>query len=158
MLAILIEVHILVVSYKKMMKVLHKGVAGILYKIDFSEVTGLQQKKSLARQPVLHLQNLETKCHKNSLTGSALFDTKLGLLKKVFCTDLPKRVGPRCYIDYKIDTEDTQPVNHNVYSLTSEQLKKQICQICYLEKQDLIHLSTSLWGAPVLFVKKKDGI
>ena len=60
-------------------------------------------------------------------------------------------------MDHRIDTRDAWPVNHNAYSLTPEQLKEQACQICYLEEQDLIQLSSSLWGAPVLFVKKKDG-
>ena len=92
----------------------------------------------MARQPALHLQNLETKWHEDSLTGSTSFDTELGLLKKVFQTDLPKGVGPRCYIDHRIDIKDTWPVNCNAYSLTPEQLKEQACQICYLEKQDLI--------------------
>ena len=60
------EADILVVSYKKTMKMLQKGAVGILYKIDTPEVTELQQRKSSARQPALHLQNLETKWHKDS--------------------------------------------------------------------------------------------
>ena len=157
LLANLMEANIPVVSYKKTMKVLWKGAVGILYKIDIPEVTGPQQRKSLARQPALHLQNLETKWYEDSLTGSTLFDTELGLLKKIFQMDLSKGVGPRCYVDHRIDTRDAQPVNHNTYSLTPEQLKEQACQICYLEEQDLIQPLLSLWGAPVLFVKKKDG-
>ena len=156
-LANLMEANIPVVSYKKAMKVLRKGAVVILYKIDTPEVTGPQRRKSLARQPVLHLQNLEMKWHKDSLTGSTLFDADLDLLKKVFRTDLPKEVGPRHYMDHRIDTRDARPVNHNTYSLTPEQLKEQACQICYLEEWDLIQLSSSSWGAPVLFVKKKDG-
>ena len=61
-------------------------------------------------------------------------------------------------MDHRIDTRDAWPVNHNAYSLTPEQLKEQACQICYLEEQDLIQPSSSPWDAPVLFVKKKDGI
>ena len=156
-LANLMEADILVVSYKKAMKVLRKGAIGILYKIDSPEVTGLQRRKSLARQPALHLQNLETKWHEDSLTGSTSFDAELGLLKKVFLIDLPKEVGPRRYMDHRIDTRDAWPVNRNAYSLTPEQLKEQACQICYLKEQDLIRPSSSPWGAPVLFVKKKDG-
>ena len=143
-LANLMEANILVVSYKKTMKMLQKEAVGILYKINSPEVMESQQRKSLARQPALHLQNLETKWHKDSLTGSTSFDTELGLLKKVFWTDLPKEVGPRCYMDHRIDTKDTWPVNHNVYSLTPEQLKEQTCQICYLEEWDLIQLLSSL--------------
>ena len=146
-----------VVSYKKAMKVLQKGAVRILYKIDSPEVMGLQRRKSLARQPALHLQNLETKWHEDSLTGSTSFDAELGLLKKVFRRDLPKGVGPRCYMDHRIDTGDAQPVNRNAYSLTPEQLKEQACQICYLKERDLIQPLSSPWGAPVLFVKKKDG-
>ena len=157
LLANLMEADIPIVSYKKAMKVLRKGAVGILYKINSPEVMGLQRRKSLARQPALHLQNLETKRHEDSLTGSTLFDAELDLLKKVFWTDLPKGVGPRCYVDHRIDTEDAWPVNRNAYSLTPEQLKEQACQICYLEEQDLIQPLSSLWGAPVLFVKKKDG-
>ena len=55
---------------------------------------------------MLHLQNLETKQHKNSFTGSTSFDTELDLLKKVFWTDLPKEVVPRCYVNHRIDTGD----------------------------------------------------
>ena len=156
-LANLMEADIPVVSYKKAMKVLRKGAVGILYKIDSPEVTGPQRRKSLARQPALHLQNLETKWHEDSLTGSTSFDAELGLLKKVFRTDLFKGVGPRHYMDHRIDTGDAWPVNRNAYSLTPEQLKEQACQICYLEEWDLIRPSSSPWGAPILFVKKKDG-
>ena len=60
-------------------------------------------------------------------------------------------------MNHRIDTEDAWPVNYNMYSLTPEQLKEQAYQICYLKEWDLIQLSSSLWGAPVLFVKKKDG-
>ena len=42
LLANLMEADILVVSYKKAMKVLRKGAVGILYKIDSPEVTRLQ--------------------------------------------------------------------------------------------------------------------
>ena len=42
LLANLMEADILVVSYKKAMKVLQKGAVGILDKIDSPEVTGLQ--------------------------------------------------------------------------------------------------------------------
>ena len=76
LLANLMEANILVVSYKKAMKMLQKGAVGILYKIDSPEVTRLQQRKSLARQSALHLQNLETKWHEDFLTGSTLFDTE----------------------------------------------------------------------------------
>jgi hypothetical protein len=56
-----------------------------------------------------------------------------------------------------IDTGDARPVNRPPYKMSpaeSDELKRQLTELLQL---GLIRPSSSPWGAPVLFVRKKDG-
>ena len=92
----------------------------------------------------------------NITTGDTQLDKDLDNLLHMFCIDLP--VGPPVAldIDHCINTKENTPVNKNPYLLSKEQLDKQSTQIEYLLEQGLIRPLSSAWGAPVLFVQKKD--
>ena len=90
-------------------------------------------------------------------TGNSRLDAYLGPLLNVFMSDLPMEPPPERPQDHTIDTGDARPVNKSPYSLSKEQLDEQKRQIEYLLERNLIRPSTSPWGAPVLFAKKKDG-
>jgi hypothetical protein len=51
----------------------------------------------------------------------------------------------------------TTPVSKAPYRMSTLELKELQLQLEELLKKGYIHPSVSLWGAPVLFVKKKDG-
>ncbi|TYJ96331.1 pol protein [Cucumis melo var. makuwa] len=61
-------------------------------------------------------------------------------------------------IDFAIELEpDTTPILRAPYRMAPAELKESKVQLQELLDKDFIQLSVSPWGAPVLFVKKKDG-
>jgi len=75
----------------------------------------------------------------------------------VFPTDL-LGVPPERDIDFVIDLEPgTKPISIPPYRMAPAELKELKEQLEDLLKKGFIRPSVSPWGAPVLFVKKKDG-
>nr|GEW66386.1 retrotransposon protein, putative, Ty3-gypsy subclass [Tanacetum cinerariifolium] len=76
---------------------------------------------------------------------------------KVFPEDLPGLPPPR-QVEFRIDLllGDT-PVARAPYRLAPSELKELSEQLKELSEKGFIRPSSSPWGAPVLFVKKKDG-
>lgn len=61
-------------------------------------------------------------------------------------------------IEFSIDlAPDTQPISKAPYRMAPAELKELKVQLQELLKKGFIQPSSSPWGAPVLFVKKKDG-
>ncbi|SAL96876.1 hypothetical protein [Absidia glauca] len=67
--------------------------------------------------------------------------------------DLPPDRG----VAHVIDTGDARPVHRTPYKMSPRELKELKRQLDELLALRLIRPSTSPWGAPVLFVRKKDG-
>ena len=75
----------------------------------------------------------------------------------VFPEDFPG-VPPLREIDFGIDLEhDTKPISIPPYWMAPAELKELKLQLKDLIDKGFIQPSISPWGAPVLFVKKKDG-
>ncbi|XP_055824467.1 uncharacterized protein LOC129892996 [Solanum dulcamara] len=75
----------------------------------------------------------------------------------VFPTDLPG-IPPDRDIDFAIDLEPgTKPISIPPYRMAPVELKELKDQLQDLLSKGFIRPSVSPWGAPVLFVKKKDG-
>jgi hypothetical protein len=51
----------------------------------------------------------------------------------------------------------TAPISKRPYRMSVEDLKELKKQLTELQEAGYIHSSSSHWGAPVLFVQKKDG-
>ncbi|KAI3725262.1 hypothetical protein L1987_65043 [Smallanthus sonchifolius] len=76
---------------------------------------------------------------------------------EVFPKDLPG-IPPDREIEFRIDlVPDAQPVAKAPYRLAPVEMKELMAQLDELLEKGFIQLSISPWGAPVLFVKKKDG-
>ncbi|GJT77391.1 putative reverse transcriptase domain-containing protein [Tanacetum coccineum] len=76
---------------------------------------------------------------------------------EVFPDDLPGLPHPR-QVEFKIDLVlGTTPVARAPYRLAPSEIKELSDQLQELSKKGFIRLSSSPWGALVLFVKKKDG-
>ncbi|KAL4353163.1 hypothetical protein GQ457_06G009160 [Hibiscus cannabinus] len=61
-------------------------------------------------------------------------------------------------MEFGIDIQpETNPVSTTPYQMAPVELKELKKQIEELQSKGFIRPSTSAWGAPVLFVKKKDG-
>ena len=75
----------------------------------------------------------------------------------VFPEDLPG-IPPEREIDFGIDLlPDTNPISIPPYRMAPTELKELKEQLKYLLDKGFIRPSKSPWGAPVLFVRKKDG-
>ena len=75
----------------------------------------------------------------------------------VFPEELP-RLPPEREIEFCIDiVPGTDPISMPPYRMAPAELKELNEQLKELLDQGFIRPSTSPWGAPVLFVKKKDG-
>nr|GEW04899.1 putative reverse transcriptase domain-containing protein [Tanacetum cinerariifolium] len=75
---------------------------------------------------------------------------------KVFPDDLPGLAPPR-QVEFKIELiPDAAPVARAPYRLAPSELKELSDQLKDLSEKGFIRPSSSPWGAPVLFVKKKD--
>ena len=75
----------------------------------------------------------------------------------VFATDLPG-LPPECDIDFAIDMEpDTDPISIAHYWMAPSEFKEISVHLEDLLGKGFIRPSVSPWGAPILFVQKKDG-
>ena len=75
----------------------------------------------------------------------------------VFLDELPG-LPPHREIEFYIDVvSDTAPISMPPYRMAPAELKELKEQLQELLDKGFIRPSTSHWGAPVLFVKKKDG-
>ena len=75
----------------------------------------------------------------------------------VFPEDLPG-MPPEREIDFGINLlPDTQPISILPYRMAPEELKDLKEKLKDLLDKGFIRPSVSLWGAPVLFIRKKDG-
>ncbi|GKF97225.1 hypothetical protein Tco_0293046, partial [Tanacetum coccineum] len=76
---------------------------------------------------------------------------------KVFPKDLPGLPPPR-QVEFRIDLiPGATPVARAPYRLAPTEMKELSKQLQELLEKGFIRPSSSPWGAPVLFVKKKDG-
>jgi len=76
---------------------------------------------------------------------------------EVFPEDLPGPPPPRP-VDFRIDLiPGATPVAKSPYRLAPSEMQELSSQLQELLEKGFIRPSTSPWGAPVLFVKKKDG-
>ena len=77
--------------------------------------------------------------------------------KDVFPEDLPG-IPPEREVEFTIDlVPETKPISKAPYRMAPNELKELKEQLQELLDKGLIRPSVSPWGAPVLFVKKKDG-
>ena len=76
----------------------------------------------------------------------------------VFPDDLPKGLPPKGAVDYKIELEPGQiPPCRPTYRMSQPEMDELKKQLAELMEKGFITESKSPYGAPVLFVKKKDG-
>jgi hypothetical protein len=75
----------------------------------------------------------------------------------VFLEELPG-MPPDREVEFVIDLlPGTAPISKQPYMMSVEELKELNKQLTKLQEARYIRLSSSPWGAPVLFVQKKDG-
>ncbi|GKE56171.1 putative reverse transcriptase domain-containing protein, partial [Tanacetum coccineum] len=104
------------------------------------------------------LAHITTKEAKDKSKGKRLEDVPIVRdFPKVFPEDLPG-IPPARQVEFQIDlVPGVAPVARAPYRLAPSEMKELAEQLQELSDKGFIRPSSSPWGAPVLFVKKKDG-
>nr|GFC44218.1 putative reverse transcriptase domain-containing protein [Tanacetum cinerariifolium] len=122
-----------IISCTKTEKYMMKGFPIFLAYVTAKEVEDKSEKKRLEDVPIV--QNFP----------------------EVFLEDLPG-LPPTRPVEFQIDLVPcAAPVTRAPYRLAPSEMKELAEQLKELSDKGFIRPSSSLWGAPVLFVKKKDG-
>ena len=99
------------------------------------------------------MTNLAKKEDKTKLEDFAI----LRDFRDMFVDEIPE-LTPRREIDFSIDLlPDSTPISKAPYQMSLPELTELKIQLQELLDKEYIRPSVSPWGAPVLFVKKKDG-
>jgi hypothetical protein len=95
----------------------------------------------------------------NKVQGTSLNEIRIAQeYPDVFHEDLPG-MPPDCDIEFIIELlPGTPPISKRSYRMPVNELVELKKQIDELQSKGFIHPTSSPWGAPMLFVKKKDGI
>ncbi|GJW25982.1 putative reverse transcriptase domain-containing protein [Tanacetum coccineum] len=83
-------------------------------------------------------------------------DKGVSRLKVISCIKACKYVEQGCHL-FLAHYRGAAPVARAPYRLAPSEMKELLVQLKELLEKGFIHPSLSSWGAPVLFVKKKDG-
>ncbi|GKA09547.1 putative reverse transcriptase domain-containing protein [Tanacetum coccineum] len=104
------------------------------------------------------LAHITTKEAKDKSEGKRLEDVPIVRdFPEVFPEDLPG-IPPARQVEFQIDlVPGVAPVARAPYRLAPSEMKELAEQLQELSDKGFIRPSSSPWGAPVLFVKKKDG-
>ncbi|GJR90019.1 putative reverse transcriptase domain-containing protein [Tanacetum coccineum] len=122
-----------IISCTKMQKYMEKGFPIFLAHVTAKEVEDKSKKKRLEDVPIVQD------------------------FPEVFPEDLPG-LPPTRQVEFQIDlVPGAAPVARAPYRLAPSEMKELSEQLKELSDKGFIRPSSSPWGAPVLFVKKKDG-
>ncbi|GKB58739.1 putative reverse transcriptase domain-containing protein [Tanacetum coccineum] len=127
------EARLHIISYSKTQEYMLKGCPLFLAHVTTNEVEDKSEKKRLKDVPIVRD------------------------FPEVFPEDLPG-LPPTRQVEFQIDLiPGAAPVARAPYRLTPSEMKELSEQLKELSDKGFIRPSSSPWGAPVLFVKKKDG-
>ncbi|GJZ07927.1 putative reverse transcriptase domain-containing protein [Tanacetum coccineum] len=122
-----------IISCTKTQKYMQKGFPTLLAHVTAKEVEDKSEKKRLKDVPIVQD------------------------FPRVFPEDLPS-LPPTRQVEFQIDlVPGAAPVARAPYRLAPSEMKELSEQLKELSDKGFIRPSSSPWGAPVLFVKKKDG-
>ncbi|GJX78892.1 putative reverse transcriptase domain-containing protein [Tanacetum coccineum] len=136
------------------------------YKITWVEFKKLLIKKYCPRTEVqkmgdefyhLTVKGSDLKSYVRRFQELETLHTGVKKFPEVFPEDLPG-LPPVCQVEFQIDLiPGATPVARAPYRLAPSEMQELSNQLQELADRGFIRPSTSPWGAPVLFVKKKDG-
>lgn len=134
------------ISKKRLAKCIRKGEK--CYAVLLRHITYESDVKSK-----LPLSSIEVGQNRHSKIQDVLEE-----FKDVFPDDLPDGLPPQRESDFHIElTSDATPQKKGIYRLSDSELQEMRRQLAELLRKGHIRPSKSPWGAPVLFVRKKDG-
>lgn len=117
-------------------------------------ISYLKARKMISKGYIYHLVRVRDVETKSPTLQSILVVNEF---PDVFPDELPG-LPPEREIEFSIDVlPDTQPISIPPYRMAPAELQELKAQLKDLLDKGFIRPSTSPWGAPVLFVRKKDG-
>jgi len=123
-------------------------------------ISAMQVKKAIRKKESVYLvklNHIECEDSKSNKSSKLVHDI-LTEYKDVFPEKLPKGLPPQRKVDHKIELEPgASPPSRPTYHLSQSELDELRKQLEELLDLGFIQISTSPYGAPILFVKKKDG-
>lgn len=128
------------------------GNSGVRYLLSHKQVGKAVRRRDPDVMCMLHL--LESDIRSRNIPS--FMEKLVNEYKDVFREDLPG-LPPTREIEHVIDTGDAKPIARPPFKMSPLELDELRRQLDELLKLGLIKPSVSPWGAPVLFVKKKDG-
>jgi hypothetical protein len=129
-------------------------VKGIPRPISIRDISALQLKRCFRKGCQLYATHVEEP--ENTKGPSLEYFLVLQEFEDVF-QEIPG-FPPKREIDFSIDlVPGVSPVSKTPYRMSTPELKELQMQLEELLKKGYIRPSVSPWGAPILFVKKKDG-
>jgi transposase InsO family protein len=124
-------------------------------------LSSAKQIKKLIRKnkiDTIILASIRPEQHSNDESLPSDVQSLLSEFADVFPSQLPSQLPPRRDVDHRIElTQTTPPTLRSVYRMSSTELDELKKQLDDLVASGFIRPSKSPFGAPVLFVKKKDG-
>ncbi|GJY01933.1 putative reverse transcriptase domain-containing protein [Tanacetum coccineum] len=109
---------------------------------------------------ILHVQGERTPGITKALSNMKVDEPKLSdilVVREVFLEDL-SGLPPQRQVEFRIDlVPGMTPVGKSPYRLAPSEMQELVKLLQELQDKGFIRPSHSSWGAPVLFVKKKDG-
>ncbi|KAL1933992.1 hypothetical protein VTP01DRAFT_8082 [Rhizomucor pusillus] len=130
------------------------GDSGLRYLLSHKQLDRAFKDKQIERTYLLHLQ-VKDEGKDKQIVPESLKDL-IDEYKDDFQKELPG-LCPEREAEHVIDTGDAKPISSPPFKMSPLELDEDRRQLDELLKRGLIRPSGSPWGAPVLFVKKKDG-
>ncbi|GJT19474.1 putative reverse transcriptase domain-containing protein [Tanacetum coccineum] len=128
------------------------------YDVELADGKIVGAKEYMAKGCQIFLAQISAKKEEDKSEGKQLKDVPVVRdFPKVFPEDLPG-LPPARPVEFQIDLiPGAAPVARAPYRLAPSEMKELSEQLQELSDKGFIRPSSSPWGAPVLFVKKKDG-
>ena len=123
-------------------------------------LSAIQIKKAAKRKEHLFLVVIQDTDNKNLEEENEDLNLKITLdeFQDVFPDDLPDGLPPSREIDHEIEIiPGSEPPFRPIYRLSQLELTEMKNQVTELLRKGFIQPSKSPYGAPILFVRKKDG-
>src|SRR3954467_5213615 len=129
-----------------------------LANLDIAQISAIQVNKVVKQGEIAFLLMIKDEEHaKELLTSYEKIQNLLKEYQDIFPDDLPG-LPPYRSVDHGIELVDgAEPPHRSIYALSQEELQILKKTLQELLDQGFIRPSKSPYGAPILFVKKKDG-
>lgn len=128
-------------------------IPDLAYLITQRQVERYTRKKEISEMFLLFTASNRTS---STNVNNKAFKSMIEEYRDVFRDSLPG-LPPVRQVEHVIDTGDAEPINKPPFKMSPRELDELRKQLAELLELGLIRPSASPWGAPVLFVRKKDG-